>query len=243
MATQTTEQLVGYYANLLIYQYISQLRAYNNVFVDIEPVLMPQDFSVPLVDNEGNMIVDNEGDAIYSNLMGEILPLTLQDAFTFGTAVGVQLDILAEYIGGLRTNLQLDNTFLTLTDQQFTTYLQALAARNNLGSNMQTIEAFFNQYFPGEFSIYDFESMQMSFIYSPAFGADPIAESFIMSGHLPVPMAVGATFIHNPTASAFFAYRTYNAVAQPGTSGYNRYSDPQVGRLLRYTDVLVVPFS
>ena len=242
MPTQTTDQLVAYYANLLIYQYVSQLRAYNNVFVDVQPILMPQGFMLPLTDNEGNPIVDNEGDWIYSSATTEpILPLALQDAFNFGTAVGKQLDILAEYIGGLRTNLQLDGTFYTLTDQQFTAYLQIVAVRNTLGSDMGSIDGFLNQYFPGEFSVYDSENMHMSFIYHPVFGTDPIAESFIMAGYLPVPMAVGVTFIPNPLTFQFFAFRTYVSVAQPSTSGYNLYGAPQTGTFFLYAYVMIVP--
>lgn len=243
MPTQTSEQLVAYYANLLIFQYVSQLRAYNHVFVNVEALLMPQGFAVPLTDNEGNLIVDNEGKAVYDTFMGQLLPLALQDAFTLSSAVGVQLDILAEYIGGTRTSLQLNGTLATLTDRQFGTYLQVLAARNNLGSSMSDITAFFNQYFPGEFSVYDYENMYMSFIYHLPFGADPIAESFVMSGHLTVPMAVGATFVYNPSGFLFFAFRTYQALAQPGTSGYNDYSNPQVGRFLVYSNVIKVPLS
>jgi hypothetical protein len=222
MAAQTTAQLVAYYANLLIYQYISQPKAYATVSADVLPVLMPQGFTSPAE---------------------PILPLALQDAFTLGTAVGVQLDTLAEYIGAVRTNLQLNGLLLTMTDVQFTDYLTVVAARNNLGSDMGSIESFFNQYFPGEFSVYDFETMNMSFVYYEALGADPVAEAFIMAGYLPVPMAVGATFIFNPNNYLFFAYRTYNAVAQPKTTGFNFYSGSQVGKFSSYVDAIVVPFS
>lgn len=241
MATQTTEQLINYYANLLIYQYVSQLRAYNTVFIDVQPILMSQGFMSPLTDNEGNLIINNEGDAVYSDVTTEpILPLALQDAFTLSTAVGVQLNVLAEYIGGLRTNLQLNGTYLTFTDEQFSSYLSALAARNNLASDMGSISVFFSKYFPDEFSVYDLENMHMTFIYHLNPGDDPVAEAFITSGHLPVPMAVGATLIINPVAFAFFAFRTYNAVAQPDTTGYNFYIDTQVGKTLSYTNVLPV---
>jgi hypothetical protein len=241
MATQTTQQLVEYYANLLIYQYVTQLKAYATVFDDVQPILMPQGFISPLTDNEGNWLFDNEGDPLYSTVTTEpTLPLALQDAFNFGSAVGVQLDTLATYIGGLRTNLQLDGTYLALTDLQFTLYLQALAARNNMGSDMGSIEAFLGQYFPGVFAVYDFEDMHMSFIYYPVASANPAAEAFITAGHLPVPMTVGATLVFNPNNDLFFAFSTYNDAAQPGTSGYNFYGSSQVGEFLTYTDSITV---
>lgn len=243
MTVQTSEQLINYYADLLIYQYISKPRAHYTVYHDVAPVLMPQGFGLPVLKIDGSVVTATDGNWVYNVPMGTLLPLTLQDAFTFDTAVGVQLDTLAEYIGGIRTNLQLDGTYLTLTDVQFRLYLQALGARNTMGSDMKSIETFFATYFPGAFLTYDFESMHMSFIYNNDLGVDPVAESFIMAGHIPVPTAVGATVIFNPTSFSFFAFRTYNAVAQPGTSGYNFYSGPQTGRFLSYINALNVPFN
>jgi hypothetical protein len=248
MSTQTPQQTIEYYANLLIYQYITQPKAYATVYADVLPIIMPQGGNF-LTDYTGNALVDGPnmpvpGTFLTDNInnSGPILPLAVQDAFTLGTAVGVQLSILAEYIGAQRTNLQLNGLSLTLTDTQFTSYLTVVAARNNLGSDMGSIEAFFLQYFPGEFTIYDFETMNMGFVYYETFGADPVAESFIMSGYLPVPMAVGATLVYNPTDVSFFAFRTYNSISQPRTSGYNFYSDPQVGQFLAYRNVIIVPF-
>lgn len=65
----TNQELIDYYANLLILQYIGKPRAYATVEASVTPFIMDQ------------------------------LPIAVQNAFGIDTAVGVQLDILGKYIG------------------------------------------------------------------------------------------------------------------------------------------------
>lgn len=60
----TTQELIDYYANLLILQYIGQPRAYATIQALVEPTIMDQ------------------------------LPITVQNAFDLETAVGAQLDTI-----------------------------------------------------------------------------------------------------------------------------------------------------
>lgn len=168
-----------------------------------------------------------------------ILPLALQEAFNLPGAVGAQLDILGKYLGGQRINYLLDGTSYIFNDTEFTEYLQLLAARNGLSSDLGNIETFFHDYFieggNQVLLVYDFACMNMSFVYLAAQGAYPVLEAFITGGNLPKPTAVGASFIYNPTNTGFFAFRTYAQVAQPNTTGFSTYTGLPVGTFLTYS--------
>lgn len=69
MATQTTQQIIDYYANLLIIQYVNQPKAFST---------MQLWASLPVMDQ---------------------LPSAVQNAYNINTAVGVQLNIIGKYVG------------------------------------------------------------------------------------------------------------------------------------------------
>lgn len=68
----TTNEIIQYYADLLIMQYSEQPKAYDTVEAFVGPVIMDQ------------------------------LPLLVQAAFDVDTAVGVQLDTIGKYVGASR---------------------------------------------------------------------------------------------------------------------------------------------
>lgn len=74
----TTQELIDYYANLLIIQYLGQPKAYATIQNLVKPVIMDQ------------------------------LPVAVQDAFSLDTAVGVQLDVIGKYVGVTRTGMGFD---------------------------------------------------------------------------------------------------------------------------------------
>lgn len=69
----TTQEIINYYANLLILQYKEKPKAYATIQALVTGVIMDQ------------------------------LPVAVQDAFNLDTAVGVQLDVLGKYAGVSRT--------------------------------------------------------------------------------------------------------------------------------------------
>ena len=68
----TTQEIIDYYANLLIMQYADKPRAYATVQTFVEPYVMDQ------------------------------LPVASQSAFDLDTAIGWQLDVIAKYVGATR---------------------------------------------------------------------------------------------------------------------------------------------
>lgn len=69
----TTEDIITYYAKLLILQYVGKPKAYATIKALVRMVVMDQ------------------------------LPVDVQDAFSIDTAVGDQLDILGKYVGADRS--------------------------------------------------------------------------------------------------------------------------------------------
>ncbi len=69
----TTQEIVNYYANLLILQYHEKPKAFATIQTLVRPVIMDQ------------------------------LPVAVQNAFDVDTAVGVQLDVIGKYVGVSRT--------------------------------------------------------------------------------------------------------------------------------------------
>lgn len=65
----TTQEIIDYYANLLILQYLGKPKAYATIQTSVEPFIMDQ------------------------------LPVAVQDAYDIQTAVGVQLDVIGKYVG------------------------------------------------------------------------------------------------------------------------------------------------
>lgn len=68
----TDQEIIDYYANLLILQYLQEPKAYAHIQTLVTPVIMNQ------------------------------LPVAVQNAYAIPTAQGVQLDILGKYVGASR---------------------------------------------------------------------------------------------------------------------------------------------
>lgn len=68
----TTQEIIDYYANLLIMQYLGKPRASETVKTFVGPYIMDQ------------------------------LPVASQNAFDLETAIGAQLDVIAKYVGATR---------------------------------------------------------------------------------------------------------------------------------------------
>lgn len=65
----TTQELIDYYANLLIIQYLGKSKAYATIQALVTPVIMDQ------------------------------LPVAVENAYAIETAQGVQLDVIGKYVG------------------------------------------------------------------------------------------------------------------------------------------------
>lgn len=181
----TTQEIINYYANLLIIQYIGKPKAYATIQSLVAMVVMDQ------------------------------LPQQVQDAFTIGTAEGVQLDILGEYVGVTRYAHLLNNSPITLNDDQFTKLIQLAAIKNNAGSSLADIQNLLQAYFANEIFVYDGADMQLSYLIAASVGDIDLIQVFIKEGLLPKPMGVElAAVIYIPVEGLFGMvdyFTTYNA--------------------------------
>ena len=208
----TTQDLINYYANLLILQYLGKPKAYATIQALVTPVIMDQ------------------------------LPVAVMNAYNLlgaSPAVGVQLDVLGKYVGASRTGVGYGGT-VTLNDTDFLTLIQLAIIKNNSGSSLGTIQNFLFQFFPGEILVFDYANMQMSYLISTTLGTQALIQLMIAEGYLPKPMAVSLSIIVAPVIDTFFGFRTYAAVI-PHNSPFNSYASYQTNRpWLSYQNAVIV---
>lgn len=157
----TTEQLIVYYANLLILQYIGQ----SNAFATIE--------------------------AIVTGVIMNQLPLSVQNAFNMdGTAIGAQLDVLGKYAGVTRNGHGISGVAITLDDTDFFQLIKIAIITNSEGSDLNTIQNLLNEFFPGEIFLFDHKDMRLSYLIPTSVGSLPLIEMFLTQHLLPKPMGV-----------------------------------------------------
>lgn len=199
----TTAQIIAYYANLLILQYLQGPCAYGTIEALVTPVVMNQ------------------------------LPAAVMNGFNLtgsNLAMGVQLDTLGKYAGVTRTGTGLAGQTITLDDADFITLLQVAAFLNSSNSDLNSIQTFIANFFPGELLVFDYQNMQMSYMINSSVGSNNLAQLVVTEGLLPKPMGVGlATIIYAPNISDFFGMVSYviweKVPVVPGvTRGFNNYS-------------------
>lgn len=198
----TTQELINYYADLLILQYLGKPKAYATIQTLVTPVVMDQ------------------------------LPTQVQAAFNLlgdSIASGVQLSILGKYAGVTRTGYGFNGDPITLNDVDFLTLIRFAIIKNSSGSSLADIQRLINQYFtPGEILVFDYQNMQMSYLISSAIGSQNLVQLLVTEGLLPKPMAVAlASVIYAPIIDAFFGFRTYRLPAH-NASPFNDYADYQL---------------
>jgi hypothetical protein len=182
----TTQQIINYYANLLIMQYIGLPNAYATIKALVTPVIMNQ------------------------------LPIAVQNAFNLSTATGVQLDVLGKYVGVTRYGSGLDGSPIILDDADFLSFINIAIVKNGYSSSLFAIQTFLNIYFPGAMLVFDYQDMRMSYFLNSSIGSQHLAQIFVTSNILPIPMGVQiGSIIYSPNIFTLFGFRTY------GLPGYN----------------------
>ncbi len=206
----STDDIIEYYADLLILQYLGKPKAYETIRTMVGPIIMDQ------------------------------LPAQVQNAFNLtgsDIAVGVQLDVLGKYVGVTRTGTGFYNP-ITLDDTDFLTLINMAILRNNAGSSLYDIELLLNQYFAGEVYVFDYKNMTMSYLIDTSVGSQDLIDLFVTEHLLPKPMGVGITVIAYPNPTSLFGLRTYagpNNLATP-LNNYTSYNNSWF--VLSYQDAI-----
>lgn len=196
----TTQELIDYYANLLILQYLGKAKAYATIQTLVTPVIMDQ------------------------------LPTQVQDAFNLtgvNLAVGAQLDILGKYQNVSRNGFGFEGQPITLDDDDFRSFILMATIRNNAGSSLAEIQDLIHTFFPEQMMVFDYQNMQMSYLVAASIGSPELIQMFVTEGLLPKPMGVGlSVVIYAPVITEFFGFRTYSLPAM-NSNPFNTYTDYQ----------------
>ncbi len=169
----TTADLIDYYAKLLILQYRGQPKAFATIQALVNPVIMDQ------------------------------LPVAVQNAFTLGTAEGVQLDVIGKYAGVSRYGYDFSGP-VTLSDEDFTQLIRIAIITNSSGSSLADIQSLLDFFFPGILFVFDHQDMRMSYFFDSDAGSTTLAQVFVKQARLPKPMGVQLATLIYTTDLKFF---------------------------------------
>lgn len=191
----TDQELIDYYADLLILQYKEKLKAYGTIQATALPFIMNQ------------------------------LPIAVQNAFDVDTSVGKQLNILGKYSGVTRIGYNSQGEQITLDDTDFRTIIKFAIITNSAGSSLYDIQLLLTQFFPEQVLVYDDALMHLVYYISTTAGSLALINILVSQGLLPKPMGVRITaIIYAPSILNFFGFSTYlyeNVTASP----FNTYDD------------------
>jgi hypothetical protein len=158
----------------------------------------------------------------------KVLPLAVQDAFNVigdNIAQGVQLDVIGKYVGVDRVSRGFTQQ-IVLDDTDYLTLIKMAIIRNGAQSDLGTITAFLEFFFPGQVLVFDNQLMQLSYLISSSVGSVELIQVFLVQNLLPKPMAVALTStIYAPVINKFFGCVQYNFPFANNNTPFNTYAD------------------
>ena len=192
----TVDDLTAYYKNLLIKQYHDKTKAMGTV------------------------------DTLVRNTLADWVYEDVRDAFDVETAVGVQLDTLAKYVGLIRGSL------LVQTDDNLRFLLKMKIIQNISDHTYKTIDDYMVVYFSDVVEIYDNLNMTIDF-YFPLTIIDTMVQAYAINA-LPRPLGVGILLwaIFNPNGDFGYSFGAAGA-SDPFINGYG-YQTYEGGTFIKY---------
>ena len=206
----TAEELIKYYADLLIAQYRSKpkARATIELFAEI--------------------------------FVSEQMPMAVKTAFNLDDSIGVQLDVVGEYQGVIRTGPLLNGTLVTLNDSDFRALIELAIIVNFSEANSFEIKELLDNAFGSNILMTDYKGMRMGYFVDTAIGSSDMAQLFITSGLLPKPTGVElSSTIYSGDIDSFFGYQDYIFQDTSNRSPFNTYGSYDLNApWLSYDDAL-----
>lgn len=241
------EELIEYYANLLILQYRTKSNAQRTISAFIRAL----------------MIYD--------------LIRDVENGYNVDTAVGLQLDVIAKYVGAERVASGIvifDRTFFsyidynepgphtgivgyirydetntpdaqylryrtdqqsiyTLTDSELRIIIKLKILQNNSNHSVGEIDNLLNTFFPDQVIFTDNFNMAISYLFDR--GIERIIRIAESQGAIPKPAAVGISIDFVDDINNIFSLLKYSSGTPADFSqGYRRYSQDPFGSYLRY---------
>lgn len=194
----TTQEIIDYYANLLIIQYKEKSKAYATIQALVEPMIIDQ------------------------------LPLAVQDAYDLETCEGVQLDVLGKYAGVQRNNHSFTGPVVLDDDDFRTLIRIAIIRNNfesDLYSIQELLALFFPSIllvfdFQNMHMSYFFDELLGSRILAEIFVLNDMLPR-------PMGVQLG-TLVYSNNITNFYGFRTYNVPPYniSGFNTYSNYVTP-----------------
>lgn len=202
----STQEVLNYYADLLILQYRTQEKARKTI-----KALVQEAYS----------------DGILSDVI---------NGFNIDTASGKQLDILGKYIGlnrVVKSFISSTNT-IVLTDEQYRILLKLKLIQNISFSSTSDIKSTLYSVFPNDIRLYDNRDMTFEYWVSTAF--EDLIGVILAEELLPLPMGIGyKVLIIDDDILNFYGYYSANGLNN-NPNGFSTCTDGFRGRFLRTDD-------
>lgn len=161
-----------------------------------------------------------------SLVLGQVFT-AVQNAYSFPGAVGVQLDVIGQYIGVSRNGYTFSGP-ITLDDGDYTTALLLCAIRNSSDATLYELAKSIEKFFPGTLRLYDYLNMTMSYFVDPGTFSTDLAEFCVIAGIFPKPAGVRlAAPVLSPINTNYYGFVTYSNPNPFTQSPYGLYSDYQ----------------
>lgn len=207
----TTDELIAYYADLLILQYLGQSKAYATIVTLVTPVIMDQ------------------------------LPVAVQNAFEIGTAEGVQLDVLGKYAGVTRSGNGFTGPITLNDADFTSLIKVAIIKNNSGSSlyDIQLLlnQFFPGQLFVFDGADMQISYFMSSMVGSQDLAQLFVTEGILPK---PMGVEL-ASLIYLPIVTGLFGFRTYESDGGPNISPFNTYADYQMDRpWLSYKDTIQI---
>ncbi len=177
----TTQEIIDYYSNLLIIQYKGKPKAKAHI---------------ELLADAG--IIDQ-------------LPIAVQNAYNVETATGVQLNVIGQYVGVVRSY-----GAITLSDNDFRSLIKIAIIKNSANSDLFTLQSLINTFFNGTIYVFDYKGMRVSFFLNTSLGSSDFAKLALAQNILPFPMGVmqsSTIFTSSSNIQNFFGMCSYELPA------------------------------
>jgi len=241
----TEQELIDYYANLLIIQYKSLPKAKSTVEETLRSVIFTD-----LINQVRNAFSVDEAIGYMQDILGKYIGVsrvitgTTFDREYFGYVAYsdsppvVGISGYADYIDPapdvqMRAYEDDKTSLFELTDEEYRFFQRLKIVQNNGNFSTSEIDSILSEIFADQVIFTDLQTMQISYIFAET------AERLVLIAQsqdlLPRPMAVGISVSFVPDIEHIFAYGSYENKAPQFAVGYADYiDDPVVGSMASY---------
>lgn len=206
----TKEELLKYYADLLIIQYRNKPKARSHVELLADLITV------------------------------DLLPLAVRDAFDLDNAKGVQLDMIGKYMGVSRFGKALEGGTMSLNDTDYRGLIKLFIINNYSDATLYEMKSLLYQYFGGDILLFDYKGMRIGYFLSSSAGSSTLAKFVVANGYLPSPMGVGySATIFIPNLTNIFGFVSYDLPTPSSQAPFNTYDNFDMNTTwLSYSDTV-----